>query len=90
MKEVEKTFPVKKEDTVEANLSGILNDIFANALGKYNDPDAVTEQSFLFNFTDDNRISAGAADFIEGACDYRSSRNSSDVRKKQQKSGSCI
>lgn len=35
MKEVEKTFPVKKEDTVEANLSGILNDIFANALGKY-------------------------------------------------------
>ena len=31
MEEVEKTFPVKKEDTVEANLSGI----FANALGKY-------------------------------------------------------
>lgn len=35
MEEVEKTFPVKKEDTIEANLSGILNDIFANALGKY-------------------------------------------------------
>lgn len=35
MKEVEKTFTVKEEDTVEANLSSVLKDIFANALGKY-------------------------------------------------------
>ena len=51
------------------------------------DYDAFAEQSFLLNFADDHRLPAGSSDNFQGACDYRSSGNSSDVRKKYKNPG---